>query len=125
MAFEDRRVEDDWLSTFEATIPLELRVCKVYKRYCSRYSSAIFGISYRTINRYKPLVRELYDFFSEQLWTHRYISQIQKEIKFSRHYKRRDIARIFSEIGGLTITRYTNEYGKTIVYFKDASNSPR
>lgn len=122
MAFEDPRVDEDLLSTFKVA-PLEVRISKVYTRYCGCCSSAYFGISCRTIARYEPLVKEIYDFFQKHLWNYRYFSEIPKKIKFSRHYKRRDIARIFSEIGGLKITRYTNEYGRTLVYFEDLSNS--
>lgn len=99
----------------------EARFTIIYTRYCGFCSSAYFGISQRVINHYKPLVREINNF----LWENRYSDPYPQKIKFSRHYKRRDIVRIFSEIGGLKITRYTNEYRKTIVHFnfEDVSDS--
>ncbi len=98
---------------------LEARFNNVYTRYCGFCSTAYFGISERTITRYKPLVKEINHFFKKN----RYSAPFPQKIKFSRHYKRRDISRIFSEIGSLKITRYTNKYGKTIVYFEDVSDS--
>ncbi len=100
-------------------IILKARFGNVYTRYCGFCSAAYFGISERTITRYKPLVKEIWHF----LWENEYSDPFPQKIKFSRHYKRRDISRIFSEIGSLKITRYTNEYGKTIVYFEDVSDS--
>lgn len=103
------------------SMSMEARFTSVYTRYCGFCSSAYFGISKRVIDHYKPLVREINNF----LWKNRYSLPCPQKIKFSRPYKRRDIARIFSEIGGLKITRYTNEYGKSIVHFnfEDVSNS--
>lgn len=100
---------------------LAARLNDVHTRYCGCCSITYFGISERTINRYKPLVEEIRYFF----WENRYSDPCPQKIKFSRHYKRRDIVRIFSEIGGLKIIRYTNEYGKTIVHFnfEDVSDS--
>ena len=97
---------------------LEARISDVYIRYCGR--SANWRISEKLTHRYGPIIREINNFYQKN----RYCCLPQK-IKFSKHYKRRDINRIFDEIGGLKITRYTNEYGKTIVHFnfEDVSNS--
>lgn len=89
------------------------RLTDVYTKYCNNSPFLLGGISARTENRYKPLVSEIRHFF----WENRYSLPCPQKIKFSKRYKRRDIVRIFSEIGGLKVIRYTNEYGKTIVHF--------
>ena len=43
-------------------------------------------------------------------------------IKLSKNYLRKLITQVFLDMG-LNITRYTNEYGKTIVHFERISNS--
>lgn len=95
------------------SMSMEARFTSVYTRYCGFCSSFYFGISQRVIDHYKPLVKEINNF----LWENRYSLPCPQKIKFSKRYKRRDIVRIFSEIGGLKVIRYTNEYGKTIVHF--------
>lgn len=92
------------------SMSMEARFTSVCARYCELCSSVY---SPRVIDHYKPLVREINNF----LWKNRYSLPCPQKIKFSRRYKRRDIVRIFYEIGGLKLTHYTNEYGKTIVHF--------
>ena len=48
--------------------------------------------------------------------------KLPEKIKFSQTYKRKDVVRIFSEIG-LEVTHYTVEYGRTIVHFRPSSVS--
>ncbi len=48
--------------------------------------------------------------------------KLPEKIKFSQTYKRKDVVRIFSEIG-LDVTHYTVEYGRTIVHFRPSSVS--
>ena len=48
--------------------------------------------------------------------------EIPHKIKFNRSIKRKYIANALAEVG-LKVTRYTREYGKTIVYFEPISNS--
>ena len=45
------------------------------------------------------------------------IEEIPQKVKFDSNIKRKYIISIFSELG-LKVTRYTREYGKTIVYFE-------
>ena len=84
-----------------------------------------------TVNRHARakfyhLVRELDSQWFEPRYLKYPISldleKIPSKIKFCRQYSRKDIVRIFSELG-LKVTRYTNEYGKTIVHFEPISDS--
>lgn len=46
------------------------------------------------------------------------------QIKLSGNYPRKFVVQVFSKIG-VKVTRYTREYGRTIVYFEDASDSDK
>ena len=45
-----------------------------------------------------------------------------EKIKLKGNYSRKLVVQVFSKLG-LTVTRYTREYGRTIVHFEDASDS--
>ena len=47
---------------------------------------------------------------------------IPKKVKFVCKFPLKDIRVVFNELG-LIVTHYTNEYGKSIVYFKPISHS--
>lgn len=46
------------------------------------------------------------------------------KIQLKKAYNRNLIVQVFSELG-LNVTRYTCEYGRTIVHFEDASDSTK
>lgn len=50
-------------------------------------------------------------------WKNNNIEEIPQKVKFDDNIKRKYIISVFSELG-LRVTRYTREYGKTIVYFE-------
>lgn len=50
-------------------------------------------------------------------WKNDNIEEIPQKVKFDYSIKRKYVISVFSELG-LRVTRYTREYGKTIVYFE-------
>lgn len=46
------------------------------------------------------------------------------QVKLSGNYPRKFVVQVFSKIG-VKVTRYTREYGRTIVHFVDASDSAK
>lgn len=55
-------------------------------------------------------------------WINNNFEEIPQKISFTYNIKRKYVISVFSELG-LKVTRYTREYGKTIVYFEPISNS--
>lgn len=86
---------------------------KVYTKYCDKYCQCV---SRRVQKKYTPLIEDFKD-----KWYYYYFDQLLVgctiKLKLSGNYKRKDIVRIFTEFGFI-VTRYTREYGHTIVHFK-------
>lgn len=88
------------------------------------YRNYRFRRNGRTKNKYYPILLELMQkwFNTWFAYGENFLLEIPSKIKFSGNYRRKDIVRIFSELG-LKVTRYTREYGKTIVHFEPISES--
>lgn len=54
-------------------------------------------------------------------WKNNNIEEIPQKVKFDYSIQRKYVISVFSELG-LKVTRYTREYGKTIVYFEPIVN---
>lgn len=78
----------------------------------------------RVKNKFSPIIFELMAKWFNTWFANgeNFQLKIPSKIKFSGSYRRKDIVRIFSELG-LKVTRYTREYRKTIVHFEPISNS--
>lgn len=77
------------------------------------------------INRYAQIDFNIADDLLDKLLdfpfpTKYHCTEISK-IKLAGNYSRKNICRVFSQLG-LKVTRYTREYGRTIVHFEDASD---
>ncbi len=102
------------------TIPtLRDNLYKTVRKYCK--SGSYRTPSKRVKTKFHNLVLEI----ESKLHLNPFIyldSKLPEKIKFSQTYKRKDVVRIFSEIG-LDVTHYTVKYGRTIVHFRPSSVS--
>ncbi len=97
---------------------MSIDLTKVYTKYCDEYCQCV---SQRVQKKYTPLIEDFKDKWRFYHFTQLIVGRTLK-LKLSDNYKRKDIVRIFTEFGFI-VTRYTREYGRTIVYFKSNSNS--
>lgn len=88
-----------------------------------RKYSNLSWLKYSCKSQYYPfyLVRELYEKAHHWQLEGSLDLEIPSKLKFSRVYPRKYIIKIFSELG-FTVTRYTNEYGKTIINIIDSNS---
>lgn len=89
---------------------------EVYRKYQQSFMS-YFGPSRKT--EIKGVIVE-YIKDKSDCWND--AEEIPRKIKFNDSIKRKYIVSVFSELG-LKVTRYTKEYGKTIVHFEHISDS--
>lgn len=89
---------------------------KVYREY-QRSFMAYLGPSEKTKIK-GGIIEQIKD--ASDFW--KATQEIPQKIKFNDSIKRKYIVSVFSELG-LKVTRYTREYGKTIVHFEPISDS--
>ena len=100
---------------------MSVSICKLHSR------ASILSAHVRSSDRKDQQRRTLLDDVASSLEdiapkSSDVLSEPISRIKLSGNYSRKLVVKAFSELG-LTVTRYTREYGKTIVHFDDASNS--